>query len=97
MSSASYASRWPTPWSCSSRGWACRLFFMLSGLCLTLGMIRRDERGQPPRYLVYLTERWRRVAPPYYAALVLCLGIAAVAPVSASRGPWAIPPSGGIA
>lgn len=51
------------------------LFLVLSGFCLTHSMIQRGRAGRPPSYPAYLASRWRRIAPPYYAAMALYLAI----------------------
>jgi peptidoglycan/LPS O-acetylase OafA/YrhL len=48
-------------------------FFVLSGFVLTLSMIRRDEKGRPPGLGRFLADRWCRLGPPYYVALLLVL------------------------
>ena len=51
------------------------LFLVLSGFCLTHSMIQRGRAGRSPSYRAYLAARWRRIAPPYYAAMALYLAI----------------------
>lgn len=55
------------------------LFFVLSGLCLSLPLLRRRERGAIA-WLVpsqFLARRSLRIVPPYYAALILSLLVTA--------------------
>lgn len=51
------------------------LFLVLSGFCLTHSMIHRARAGKAPGYRAYMAARWRRIAPPYYAAMALYLAI----------------------
>lgn len=51
------------------------LFLVLSGFCLTYSRIRREQSGRRQGYRSYLAARWRRIAPPYYAAMALYLAI----------------------
>ncbi|HEY2158720.1 MAG TPA: acyltransferase [Isosphaeraceae bacterium] len=51
------------------------LFLVLSGFCLAHSMIQRSRAGRAPSYRAYLAARWRRIAPPYYAAMALYLAI----------------------
>src|SRR5947209_2000653 len=55
------------------------LFLVLSGFCLTHSLIRRARAGQEPTLRTYLIHRWRRIAPPFYAAMALYLFAAAAA------------------
>jgi peptidoglycan/LPS O-acetylase OafA/YrhL len=48
---------------------------VLSGFCLAHSMIHRSSAGRAPGYRAYLAARWRRIAPPYYAAMALYLAI----------------------
>lgn len=53
------------------------LFFVLSGLCLSLGPLRARERGQSNWLDLarYARARCRRILPPYYVALGLFTGL----------------------
>ncbi len=64
------------------------LFLVLSGFCLTLSLLRRTEAGAPPPLRAYLVSRWRRIAPPFYAAAAVYL---AARPLLARAG---VPPLG---
>lgn len=54
------------------------LFLVLSGFCLTHAMFRRKQAGRVPGYPAYLAARWRRIAPPFYVAMALCLAAPAL-------------------
>src|SRR5436309_879806 len=47
------------------------LFFVLSGFCLTYSLLGRAKAGRFPTLQSYLSARWWRLAPPYYAAAAL--------------------------
>lgn len=47
------------------------LFLVLSGFCLTHSLLRRRLAGREVSLRGYLVERWRRIAPPFYAAMAL--------------------------
>ena len=49
------------------------LFLVLSGFCLTNSLIRKARAGRNYSLRQYLTDRWWRIAPPFYAAIILCL------------------------
>jgi peptidoglycan/LPS O-acetylase OafA/YrhL len=49
------------------------LFLVLSGFCLTHSLLRRSRQGQPTSLRGYFQDRLRRIAPPYYAAMLLYL------------------------
>jgi peptidoglycan/LPS O-acetylase OafA/YrhL len=60
-------------------GWAgVHLFLVLSGFCLTYSLWTRSDRGQVVGLGRYLLDRWRRIAPAYYAAIALYLGFEVV-------------------
>jgi len=67
------------------------LFLVLSGFCLTLSLIRRRDAGRSPTFRAFLLDRWRRIAPPFYAAMVIYL---AAAPALERLG---APPTGSTA
>jgi peptidoglycan/LPS O-acetylase OafA/YrhL len=54
------------------------LFFVLSGVCLSLPLWHRRFRGQTPWFPVheFFLRRCRRILPPYYAALALTTTLA---------------------
>ena len=54
------------------------LFLVLSGFCLTHSLLRRHREGRPPTLRRYLLDRWRRIAPPYYIAMFLCIILACI-------------------
>lgn len=54
------------PWSVGTRG--VDLFFVISGLCLSLPVLRR---GANVRAVPFLIGRFWRIVPPYWAALAL--------------------------
>jgi peptidoglycan/LPS O-acetylase OafA/YrhL len=47
------------------------LFLVLSGFCLTHSLIGRARKGRSPSLRHYVRDRWRRIAPPYYAAMAV--------------------------
>jgi exopolysaccharide production protein ExoZ len=55
------------------------LFFVLSGFVLTLSLARRPQRGVRAA-AGFMAARWGRIFPVYWAVLLPCLLIAAVAP-----------------
>jgi peptidoglycan/LPS O-acetylase OafA/YrhL len=55
------------------------LFFVLTGFGLARSMSRHARHGTSPSLGAYLIARWRRLAPPYYATIVLCLAIPTIA------------------
>ena len=55
------------------------LFLVLSGFCLTHSLIRRARAGRSPGLRGYLADRCWRIAPPYYAAMILYLAVPAAA------------------
>lgn len=54
------------------------LFFVLSGFGLARSMMGKARAGVSPSLAEYVTARWRRIAPPYYVAIILCLAIPSV-------------------
>ena len=52
------------------------LFLVLSGFCLTLSLARRRAADASPTFRAFLLDRWRRIAPPFYAAMVVYLAAA---------------------
>jgi peptidoglycan/LPS O-acetylase OafA/YrhL len=62
------------------------LFLVLSGFCLTLSRLRRERAGRPSTFPEYLSARWRRIAPPYYAAIVLYLALPLLALIIGREG-----------
>jgi peptidoglycan/LPS O-acetylase OafA/YrhL len=58
------------------------LFLVLSGFCLTHSLLRRMGAGRQPSLRTYLTDRWKRIAPPYYAAVLIYLASSAIAPAT---------------
>ena len=57
-------------------GLGVNLFLVLSGFCLQYSLLRRARSGRSPSLWRYLADRWRRIAPPYYAAIALFLAVA---------------------
>lgn len=55
------------------------LFFVLTGFGLTRSMRRQARAGLAPSLGAYLIARWRRLAPPYYATILLCLALPGLA------------------
>ena len=51
------------------------LFLVLSGFCLTHSLLRRRREGRSPTLRRYLVDRWRRIAPPYYAVMAACIAL----------------------
>ena len=49
------------------------LFLVLSGFCLTHALIRRARARRAPDWPTYMKGRYRRIGPPYYAAMALYL------------------------
>jgi peptidoglycan/LPS O-acetylase OafA/YrhL len=58
------------------------LFFVISGLCLSLPYVSRFRAGQPMNvdWLKFMANRIARIAPPYYIVLGL-LGLLALTPI----------------
>jgi peptidoglycan/LPS O-acetylase OafA/YrhL len=55
------------------------VFLMLSGFCLYYPYVRKNPADpQFSGFFTYLRRRWTRIAPPYLAAGVFCLAMAAV-------------------
>lgn len=70
------------------------LFLVLSGFCLALPAFRRQAAGQPNWFDLrhFAVRRCWRILPPYYAALVLSIGLGVLAgrtlaPTQASASP----------
>lgn len=59
---------------------AVPIFIVLSGFCLMLPLARRNTLEIPGGARNYLNRRAWRILPPYYAALVLTLGLIALVP-----------------
>lgn len=55
---------------------AVAVFIVLSGYCLMLPVVRSADGRIPGGALSFFKRRSRRIMPPYYAALVLSVGIA---------------------
>jgi peptidoglycan/LPS O-acetylase OafA/YrhL len=55
------------------------IFLVLSGYCLAASMMSRADAGRPIAPRAYFMARFRRIAPPYYAAMILYLGVSAAA------------------
>lgn len=53
------------------------LFLVLSGYCLTYSLLSRADAGGPVGQKSYFLARFRRIAPPYYAAMIVYLLVAA--------------------
>ena len=49
------------------------LFFVLSGFCLTYSLLRREAVGKLTSLSSYFASRFHRIAPPYYASILLYL------------------------
>jgi len=65
---------------------AVSIFIVLSGFCLMLPVIRTNPIQIQGGLGKYLYRRARRILPPYYAALILCLLLLAGLRVISSRG-----------
>lgn len=52
------------------------LFLVLSGFCLTHSLIGRARKGRSPSLGRYFRDRWWRIAPPYYMAMLVYLAFA---------------------
>jgi peptidoglycan/LPS O-acetylase OafA/YrhL len=62
------------------------IFLMLSGFCLYYPYVKRNrEPGFELDVPVYLMRRFRRIAPPYYAAGAFCLVLAAIPALQIGR------------
>ena len=65
------------------------VFIVISGFCLTLPVVRTGElRGG---MLEFLKRRARRILPPYYGALVLCLALIATVIGEPTGTLWDVP------
>lgn len=65
---------------------AVSVFIVLSGYCLMLPVVRSTDGWMRGGVVDYLGRRARRILPPYYAALGVCLLLAAVVPDLRHRG-----------
>jgi peptidoglycan/LPS O-acetylase OafA/YrhL len=62
------------------------VFLMLSGFCLYHPLVRRNPRGPTfSNFAAYIKRRATRIGPPYLAAGVLCLILAAIPAVQIGR------------
>jgi peptidoglycan/LPS O-acetylase OafA/YrhL len=73
--------------------YAVAVFIVLSGYCLMRSVAARGPAGRstiPGGLAAYLGRRARRILPPYYAALGLCLALVALTPAlrRPDAGPW---------
>ncbi|HWE03309.1 MAG TPA: acyltransferase [Tepidisphaeraceae bacterium] len=65
---------------------AVSIFIVLSGYCLMMPVIRSRNSNSPSNldsiggFLPYIGRRARRILPPYYAILILCLLVMALVP-----------------
>jgi len=79
--------------------YAVAVFIVVSGYCLMLPVVRGGSMTLREGFPAYLLRRARRLLPPYYAALALCLLMIAVVPgmgrASGARWDWALPGWGG--
>lgn len=51
------------------------LFLVISGFCLYWPMVKRGGPAREPRLLDFARRRAKRILPPYYAALALCVAM----------------------
>jgi peptidoglycan/LPS O-acetylase OafA/YrhL len=64
---------------------AVAVFVVLSGYCLMLPVARDPEGRLPGGLLAFLGRRARRILPPYYVALGLCLLLIVLAPAKGQQ------------
>lgn len=73
----------PVGWDVLRHGHlAVGLFIVLSGYCLTLPVVNSPEHRLRGGLVDYIKRRARRILPPYFAALLLSLGLIALVPPS---------------
>lgn len=60
--------------------YAVPVFIVLSGFCLMLPLVQRNTTELPGGFAAFVRRRAWRILPPYYAALLLALGVIALAP-----------------
>ncbi|MCC2668454.1 MAG: hypothetical protein K0Q72_925, partial [Armatimonadetes bacterium] len=73
-----YGSALPQPWQVALAGlgrgrYAVAVFIVISGYCLMLPVARTVQGYLPGGVGRFLQRRARRILPPYYAALAICL------------------------
>jgi peptidoglycan/LPS O-acetylase OafA/YrhL len=66
--------------------YAVAVFIVLSGYCLMLPVANSSERRLRGGFSGYIRRRARRIIPPYYAALALCLAVIALVPALRTPG-----------
>jgi peptidoglycan/LPS O-acetylase OafA/YrhL len=74
------------PWrilrrACAFGHEAVAIFIVLSGYCLMLPVVRKDAARLPVDFATFIKRRALRILPPYFAALLLSLGLIAALPV----------------
>jgi peptidoglycan/LPS O-acetylase OafA/YrhL len=69
---------------------AVAVFVVLSGYSLMLAVARDPEGRLPGGLLAFLGQRARRILPPYYAALALCVLLIALTPAHTLGHPGAL-------
>lgn len=60
-------------WLSSLGSAGVKLFFVISGLCMVWPLVGADGRPGPLGTRAFLARRFRRIVPPYYAAMALML------------------------
>jgi peptidoglycan/LPS O-acetylase OafA/YrhL len=57
------------------------VFIVLSGYCLMMPVAQSSDFSLRGGFVSYIKRRARRILPPYYAALAICLALIAVVPI----------------
>jgi len=67
-------------------GYAVDVFIVLSGYCIMIPVARSADGALRDGFRGFMKRRARRILPPYYAALLLCLALGAAAVLRAHGG-----------
>jgi peptidoglycan/LPS O-acetylase OafA/YrhL len=57
------------------------VFIVLSGFCLSIPVALSEDKQLRGGFKNYIRRRFRRIVPPYYAALLLFIGLIAITPL----------------